>query len=106
VGDLADRLAGIAPEGVDRFLLSTTGSEANEVALRLARFPRRRRVRLRRGWELSEHTASLPAVLQMARGELDLTLAGETVAAREGAWIHIAAGLRHAARAHTEAEWC
>jgi 2,2-dialkylglycine decarboxylase (pyruvate) len=49
VGDLADRLAGIAPEGVDRFLLSTTGSEANEVALRLARFLRRRRVRLRRG---------------------------------------------------------
>jgi 4-aminobutyrate aminotransferase len=35
--DLADRLAGIAPEGIDRFLFSTTGSEANEVALRLAR---------------------------------------------------------------------
>jgi 4-aminobutyrate aminotransferase len=35
--DLADRLAEIAPEGIDRFLFSTTGSEANEVALRLAR---------------------------------------------------------------------
>ena len=35
--DLATRLAGIAPEGIDRFLFSTTGSEANEVAMRLAR---------------------------------------------------------------------
>jgi 4-aminobutyrate aminotransferase len=35
--DLAERLAGIAPPDVDRFLFSTTGSEANEVALRLAR---------------------------------------------------------------------
>jgi 4-aminobutyrate aminotransferase len=35
--DLAARLAEIAPEGIDRFLFSTTGSEANEVALRLAR---------------------------------------------------------------------
>jgi 4-aminobutyrate aminotransferase len=34
---LADRLAGIAPPGIDRFLFSTTGSEANEAALRLAR---------------------------------------------------------------------
>lgn len=35
--DLAARLAGITPAGIDRFLFSTTGSEANEVALRLAR---------------------------------------------------------------------
>jgi 4-aminobutyrate aminotransferase len=35
--DLAARLDGIAPQGIDRFLFSTTGSEANEVALRLAR---------------------------------------------------------------------
>jgi 4-aminobutyrate aminotransferase len=35
--DLAERLAEIAPPGVERFLFSTTGSEANEVALRLAR---------------------------------------------------------------------
>jgi 4-aminobutyrate aminotransferase len=35
--DLADRLAQIAPPGIERFLFSTTGSEANEVAMRLAR---------------------------------------------------------------------
>jgi 4-aminobutyrate aminotransferase len=35
--DLADRLGEIAPSGVESFLFSTTGSEANEVALRLTR---------------------------------------------------------------------
>jgi 4-aminobutyrate aminotransferase len=35
--DLADRLAEITPERIERFLFSTTGSEANEAALRLAR---------------------------------------------------------------------
>lgn len=35
--ELAERLAGIVPPGIDRFLFATTGSEANEVALRLAR---------------------------------------------------------------------
>jgi 4-aminobutyrate aminotransferase len=34
---LADRLAEITPGRIERFLFSTTGSEANEVALRLAR---------------------------------------------------------------------
>lgn len=35
--DLADRLGEITPTGIERFLFSTTGSEANEVAMRLAR---------------------------------------------------------------------
>ena len=48
------------------------------------------------GEELSEHTSSRPAIIQVLRGELALTLAGEPVAAREGAWIHMGAGLRHA----------
>ena len=37
MGDLARRLAGITPPAVDQFLFSTTGSEANEAALRLTR---------------------------------------------------------------------
>lgn len=53
------------------------------------------------GEEPSEHTASRPAVIQILRGELGLTLGGEYVTAREGAWIHMRAGLRHAVRAHT-----
>src|SRR5215210_1492727 len=35
--DLAERLAQITPPGIERFLFSTTGSEANEVAMRLVR---------------------------------------------------------------------
>jgi 4-aminobutyrate aminotransferase len=35
--ELAERLAGVTPDGVDRFLFVTTGSEANEAAMRLAR---------------------------------------------------------------------
>ena len=53
------------------------------------------------GEELTEHTSSRPAVIQVLRGELDLTLAGESVIAREGTWIHMSAGLRHAVRART-----
>lgn len=53
------------------------------------------------GEELTEHTSSRPAVIQVLSGELALTLAGQDVAAGEGAWIHMSAGLRHAVRART-----
>lgn len=55
------------------------------------------------GEELSEHTASRPALIQVLSGELDLTLAGETVRADAGAWVHMPAGMRHAVRALTPA---
>lgn len=55
------------------------------------------------GEELSEHTSSRPALIQVVRGELELTLAGQAVTAREGAWIHMTPGLRHAVRARTPA---
>ena len=51
------------------------------------------------GEELSEHTATRPAIIQVVRGELGLTLGDERVTAREGAWIHMSAGLRHAVSA-------
>lgn len=53
------------------------------------------------GEELTEHTSSRPAVIQVLRGELALTLAGEAVDAPEGAWVHMPAGMRHAVRAVT-----
>jgi quercetin dioxygenase-like cupin family protein len=53
------------------------------------------------GEELSEHTASMPAVLQFVRGEAELTLDGETMAAQPGTWVHMPAGMRHAIRATT-----
>ncbi|MCC7076906.1 MAG: cupin domain-containing protein [Acidimicrobiia bacterium] len=51
------------------------------------------------GEELSEHTSSSPAVIQVLRGHLRLTLDGEVVEAASGSWVHMTAGLRHAVRA-------
>jgi quercetin dioxygenase-like cupin family protein len=53
------------------------------------------------GQELTEHTASKPAVLQVIRGEATLTLGDDTVEVQAGAWIHMTAGLRHAVKART-----
>lgn len=55
------------------------------------------------GEELTEHTSSRPAVIQVLRGRLELTLAGEAVTAEAGAWVQMDAGLRHAVRAATPA---
>lgn len=51
------------------------------------------------GEELSEHTASRPALIQVLSGELELTLDGQTIRADAGSWAHMSAGLRHAVRA-------
>ncbi len=53
------------------------------------------------GEELSEHTASMPAVLHFLQGEATLTLGDDTVEARPGTWAHMPAGLRHSIRAKT-----
>lgn len=55
------------------------------------------------GQELSEHTASMPAVVQFLKGEAALTLGDDTIDARPGTWVHMPAGLRHAVRARTPA---
>jgi quercetin dioxygenase-like cupin family protein len=47
------------------------------------------------GEELSEHTASTPAILHFIQGDAMLTLGNETVEAQPGTWIHIAANLNH-----------
>jgi quercetin dioxygenase-like cupin family protein len=48
-----------------------------------------------RGEELSEHTASMPAVLHFLQGEATLSLGDDTVAAKCGTWVHMPAGLKH-----------
>jgi len=53
--------------------------------------------------ELTEHTASKPAILQIIRGEATITLGDDTIEAQAGAWIHMPAGLRHAVKARTPA---
>jgi len=51
------------------------------------------------GQELTEHTASVPAVIQVVRGRFDLTLGDEEVTADPGAWIRMPANLPHSVRA-------
>lgn len=53
------------------------------------------------GQELSEHTASTPAIMQFLRGEADVKLAANHVAASSGTWVHMPAQLPHSIRATT-----
>jgi quercetin dioxygenase-like cupin family protein len=55
------------------------------------------------GEELSEHTASMPAVLHFLQGEAKLTLGADIIEARPNTWVHMPTGQRHAIRADTPA---
>jgi quercetin dioxygenase-like cupin family protein len=52
------------------------------------------------GEELSEHTASMPAVLYFLQGEARLTLGDDTLEAKPGTWVHMSKGLRHSIQAN------
>jgi len=53
------------------------------------------------GQELSEHTASVPALLQILEGEAKLTLGGDSFDASAGAWARMQAHLPHSVYAKT-----
>jgi quercetin dioxygenase-like cupin family protein len=53
--------------------------------------------------ELSEHTASMPAILHFVQGEATLTLGDETVGGQPGTWIHMTPNLKHSVQAKTPA---
>ena len=53
------------------------------------------------GEELSEHTASMPAVLHFFQGEAKLTLDDDTLDAKPGTWVHMPKGMRHSIQAKT-----
>ena len=53
------------------------------------------------GEELSEHTASMPAVLHFLQGEASLTLDKDNVEAKPGTWVHMPKGMRHSIQAKT-----
>lgn len=53
------------------------------------------------GQELSEHTASTPAILHFLSGEAEVGLGPETVPAVAGTWIHMPAKLPHRILART-----
>jgi quercetin dioxygenase-like cupin family protein len=53
------------------------------------------------GQELSEHTASMPAILHILQGEAHLTLGDDSLEAEAGAWVHMPPELRHGVHAKT-----
>lgn len=53
------------------------------------------------GQELSEHTASTPAVMHFLAGEAVVTLGPDRITAKPGTWIHIPAHLPHSIHATT-----
>jgi quercetin dioxygenase-like cupin family protein len=54
------------------------------------------------GQELSEHTASRPAILHFLKGEAQLALGGEAQRASAGTWIYMQPRLAHSIKAETE----
>ena len=53
------------------------------------------------GEELSEHTASMPAVLHFLRGEATVTLGDDRHEVKPGTWVHMPTGLRHSVQTRT-----
>lgn len=53
------------------------------------------------GQELSEHTASVPAVIHILEGQATLTLGAERHEVGAGAWAHMPPHLAHSIFAHT-----
>jgi quercetin dioxygenase-like cupin family protein len=53
------------------------------------------------GDELSEHTASMPAVLHVLQGRAQLTLGEDKLEAKAGTWVHMPKGMPHSVQAKT-----
>ncbi len=51
------------------------------------------------GQELTEHTAAVPALVQVLSGSLEINLDGETIEMGPGAWLRMDAHLAHSLRA-------
>lgn len=54
------------------------------------------------GQELSEHTASVPAVLHFLKGEARIKLGSDEMDAHPGAWAHLPPHLPHSVFAKTD----
>jgi quercetin dioxygenase-like cupin family protein len=53
------------------------------------------------GQELSEHTSSVPAIIQIIQGTCSLSLEDDTYTAGPGTWVHMPANTKHALKAIT-----
>ena len=51
------------------------------------------------GQELTDHTAGVPAIIQVVFGELEISLEGVVSTIGPKSWVHMQAGLTHAVKA-------
>jgi quercetin dioxygenase-like cupin family protein len=54
------------------------------------------------GQELSQHTAAVPAIIEILQGDARVTLDGEEKELSAGSWVFMQANLPHAIYARTE----
>jgi quercetin dioxygenase-like cupin family protein len=76
-----------------RGILSQTLSDEDDVRLVVFSFAP--------GEELSEHTASRPAIVDVLSGEAQLVVHGEAHTANAGSWLRMSSGTPHAIRSMT-----
>jgi quercetin dioxygenase-like cupin family protein len=48
------------------------------------------------GEQLTDHAATVPAVVQVIQGRIEITLGDRTIQIRPGSWVHMEAHLTHA----------
>ncbi len=48
------------------------------------------------GEQLTDHAATVPAVVQVIKGRLEMTLGGQQMEIHPGSWVHMEAHLTHA----------
>jgi quercetin dioxygenase-like cupin family protein len=53
------------------------------------------------GQQLSDHTASSPAILEVVDGQADISVAGNHIDGRPGTWLHMDADTPHGIVART-----
>ncbi|MGB7291586.1 MAG: cupin domain-containing protein [Thermodesulfobacteriota bacterium] len=83
VADLCKEIGDIPKDGI----LSRTIYSDNQVKAVLFGFDQDQ--------ELSEHTASAPAIIHIIKGEAQITLGKDTLEIQTGSWIHMDPKLLH-----------
>ena len=89
IADLSQEMPNVPPDSI----VSRTIYAGDDVKVTLFGFAA--------GQELSEHTASTPAIIHFLQGAADLTLGSDHLQARAGTWAHIPAHLPHSIVART-----
>jgi quercetin dioxygenase-like cupin family protein len=91
--EFLENLADLAPEIPEDSIVSRTFFEDERLKVIFFGFAG--------GQELSEHTASQPAMLQFLEGEANLTLGDDEFEALAGTWAYMPALLPHSVKAKT-----